>query len=392
MSEAMFADLNDTELADMPHPFETLSPEYTDIPDPEHFDTICEGALDTVKGMESMSSTYTKAQSYLFSCMSASDHISYQQQRAGMEGGFFGAIGDGLGAAWDFIKKIFNAVWRAFFGGGDDSVDSKAEKAEKKVKENKETMQEDDKPGKSEEVVEKQRKKAKDKATKIKNNPKSSSSDKAVADQIIKAVDQGNVKSTSQKEQDLKKVKENFFKISKDTRELIIKNVGEAESLRRKYKEYVEKDSSADIKTDRMKKVYAAFKSSVFGKLLDHPINAIVKVDSIRTVGEGINVQTQLEQILGGHRSVTDAIKNQKGTLESEIKELEAAIRKKGKGSNSGEVQGEAYNTKDQVRERLAAAKAVLGIVNATAGYQTKAVQSVERLSENVKEHFCPFL
>lgn len=391
MSEAVFKELNDTELADMPHPFETLSPEYTDIPDPEHFDTICEGALDTVKGMESMSTTYTKAQAYLFSCMSAADHITWQQQRAGMEG-VLSAIGDGLGAAWDFIKKIFTSVWRAFFGGGDDSVSSKVDKAEKKVKDNKEVMQNDDKTGKSEEVVEKQRKKAKDKATKIKNDPKASSSDKAIADQIIKTVDQGNVKSTSQKEQDLKKVKENFFKISKDTREMIIKNVGEAEALRRKYKEYVEKDSSGDVKTDRMKKVYSAFKSAVFGKLLDHPINTIVKVDSIRNVGEGINVQFQLEQVLAGHRSVTDTIANQKTALESEIKELEEAIRKKGKGSNSGEIQGEAYKTKDQVRERLAAAKVVLGVVNATAGYQTKAVASVERLSANVKEHFCPFM
>ncbi|MNG46983.1 hypothetical protein D3C79_48500 [compost metagenome] len=390
--EPNFNELNNTDHEDAPHLFETLSPEYTDIPDPEHFDTICEGALDTVKGMESMSTTYTKAQSYLFACMSAADHIDYKQQRAGMEGGFFSAIGDGLGAAWDFIKKMFTAVWRAFFGGGDDTVESKVEKAEKKVKKDKEDVQEDVKPGKSDEVVEKQRKKAKDKANKVKKDPKASSSDKAIADQMIKKIDEGNVKSTKQKEDDLKVIKESYFKISKDTRETIIKNVGEAESLRRKYKEYVEKDRSSEVTSDRWKKCYATFKSSVFGKLLDHPINQIVKVDAIKNLGQGVDVFSQLEQVLSGHRGVAETISSQKATVESEIKELEEAIRKKGKGSNSGEVHGEKYNTKDQVRERLASAKVVLGIINATAGYQTKAVQSVERLSANVKEHFCPFM
>lgn len=391
MSEAVFKELNDTELADMPHPFETLSPEYTDIPDPEHFDTICEGALDTVKGMESMSTTYTKAQAYLFSCMSAADHITWQQQRAGMEG-VLSAIGDGLGAAWDFIKKIFTSVWRAFFGGGDDSVSSKAEKTEKKVKENKEVMQEDDKTGKSEEVIEKQRKKAKDKASKVKQDPKASSSDKAVADQIIKTIDEGNVKSTSQKEQDLKKVKENFFKIDKAVREFIIKNVGEAENQRKKYVEYISKDNSDDIKSPRWKSCYQTFKAAIDAKIVSHKISDVVKVDSITTVAKGIEVQTQLMQLLNIHEQIAKTIASEKSDLENEIKQLEAAIRKKGKGSNSGTVLGDTYKTKDEVRDRLASAKVVLGVVNATAGYQTKLFQMIERLSMQIKDHFCPFM
>lgn len=387
----MFKELNETELAEMPHPFETVSPEYTDIPDPEHFDTICEGALDTLEGMESMSTTYTKAQAYLFSCMSAADHIDYKQQRSGMEG-VFSAIGDGLGAVWDFIKKVFNAVWRAFFGGGDDSITSKAGKTGEKVKENKAVMEKDDKPGKPVEEVEKQRKKAKEKANKVINNPKASSADKAVAQQITKTIDEGNVKSPSQKEQDLKKVKENYFKIDKDVREFIIKSVGEAENQRKKYVEYISKDSSNDIKAARWKSTYQTFKVAIDAKIVAHKISDVVKVDSITTVAKGLDVQTQLMQLLNVHEQIAKAIATEKGDLEHEIKQLEEAIRKKGKGSTKGDVLGEKYNTKDEVRDRLASAKVVLSIVNATAGYQTKLFQMIERLSAQIKDHFCPFM
>lgn len=387
--EPNFNELNNTDHEDAPHLFETLSPEYTDIPDPEHFDTICEGALDTVKGMESMSTTYTKAQSYLFACMSAADHIGYQQQRAGMEG-LFSAIGDGLGAAWDFIKKIFTAVWRAFFGGGEDTVEAKAEKTEKKVKENKEAMQEDDKTGKSAEVVEKQRKKAKEKANKIKKDPKASSSDKAVADQIIKTIDEGNVKSTSQKEQDLKKVKDSFIKIDKDVREWLIKRVGETEALQRKFKEYFDKDHSSEIKIGRWKSTYDVFQTTVKRQLLGDSVAAKVKIDSIKTSAQAIEAQGAVAALVDSHFNVAKTIRGEKSDLEKEIQELETALRKKGKGSTKGDVLGESYNTKDQVRERLACAKVVLGIINATAGYQTKALQSLERLSMSLKDAYSP--
>lgn len=364
--------------------FDAVTNDYTEFAEPEHFDEVLQGALDTFDGLESLSTTYTKAQQYLFACMSAADVIDYKQQVAGMEG-VLTAIGNGLSSAWEYVKKMFKAVWNAFFGKGDDTIEAKGEATEKKIKDNKDKVDALAKSGKPAAQVEEITKKVKAKATKIKNDPKSSSGDKAKADNIIKRIDDSKGKSSSQKETDLHGFLEALPQIDKQSRELLIKRVGEAEALRKKYVTYAEQDRSKDIGQGRFRSMYKIFRETLTQGAFHTSISDLVKVDNIRSMMMASNTQTKLIDLVEAHSKFAKFITSEKTEFETEIKELETALSK---DAEKGTVLDEKYKSKDEVRARLKAANTALSIVNATAGFQTKMFNALERLSNSITEVF----
>lgn len=364
--------------------FDAVESDYLEPQDPEHFDTITQGMLDTFDGMESLSTAYTKAQEYLFACMSAADVLTYKQRVDGMEG-VFSAIGEGLSAAWEYVKKLFKSVWGAFFGSGEDTIEAKAEKTEKVVENNGKELKALAKTGKTEKQVEGIRKKVKEKANKIQNDPKASSADKAKAKDIVKKVDEGNVKSTSQKEMDIGSMCEQLAGIDKASREGLIKSVGETEQQRRKYVEYVNKDRSSEIGKGRFNSMYKIFREALQQGVFHVSIPELVKVDSIKSILSASITQDKIQKNVEEHKKFAKFIHSEKAEFEAEIKELETALASDKK---AGEVNGEKYSNKDQLRARLKAANAALSIVNATAGFQTKMLKSLERLSNQVKAIF----
>lgn len=364
--------------------FDSVESDYPEPADQEHFEMILMGTIDTYDGMESLSATYTKAQQYLFACLDSSGSLTYQQRVAGMEG-VFSAIGEGMSAAWEYVKKLFKAAYNAFFGGGEATIEAKAEKSEKVVEKNNNSLKALAKSGKTEDQVDKIRKKVKEKANQIQNDPKASSSDKAQAKDIAKKVDEGNVKSTSQKEMDLGAMCERLAKIDSKSRETLIKKVGETEQLRRKFVSYVEQDRSAEIGKGRFNSMYRIFREALQQGVFHVTIPSVVKVDSIKTILSASVTQDQIQKNIAEHKKFAKFIHSEKSEFETEIKAIEDAL---GKNSKKGEVNGEKYDNKDQLRARLKAANAALSIVNATAGFQTKMLNSLEKLSTSVKDIF----
>lgn len=108
--------------------------------DADHIDTAFQALEDTVSGTESL----TYSQRYLFAVLQASDSITVAESRAGNES-FFGAVGNGIKAVWDYIMKMFKGIWNFFFGSGDDSVAKKEAKVEKQVDDDIEAMKKFDK-------------------------------------------------------------------------------------------------------------------------------------------------------------------------------------------------------------------------------------------------------
>jgi hypothetical protein len=367
--------------------FDVVDSEYTEVAEPEHFDMVLQGTLDTLEGMESLRTTYTKAQEYLYSCLNTSESLSYQQRVDGMES-VFSNIGEGLGTAWEYIKKLFKTVWEYFFGSGDNTVEAKAEKTEKVIEKNEKQLKTLAGSGKTEAQVEGIRKKVKEKAKKIQADPQASSSDKAVATDVIKKIDEGNVKSTSQKEMDIGAMCERLAKIDKKSRQALIKRIGETENLRKSYAGYVEKDRSDDIGNGRFKSMYKVFRETLKQGTFTTKIPDLIKVDSITTILNAATTQDKLLKAVEDHGKFAKFIASEKTEFQTEIKALEEALAKKGKGSGQGEVNGEAYKNKGEVSARLKAANAALSIVNATAGYQTKMLDSLEKLSDSVKDIF----
>lgn len=352
--------------------FDDVSDDYVEISEPEHFDQVLQGTLDTLVGNEANPLSFTSAQRYLYSCLESSDSLSRQARVGGMEG-VFGAIGDGLKAAWEYVMKLFKTVWNYFFGSGEATVEAKVEKAEKKIEKNKEALEAVAKTGKSEKQVEGIRKKVKAKANKIVNDPKASSSDKAVAKDIVKKIDEGNVKSTSQKEMDIGEMTKKLAKIDKAARENIIKQTGSAEALRKKYHEYVTKDRSAEITDGSFKSMYKVFRETLSQGTFNTTVPELVKVDSITDVLSASITQDKLKKAVEDHGKFAKFITSEKAEFQSEIKAIETEISKSDKGKD-----------KKALEKRLKSANAALSIVNATAGFQTKMLAALEKLSDSV--------
>lgn len=65
--------------------------------------------------------------------------------RSGNEG-FFSSIGDGLKAAWEYIKKIFKSIWQFFFGKDSEKELSDAEKEIKEISDKIKTLKKTKEP------------------------------------------------------------------------------------------------------------------------------------------------------------------------------------------------------------------------------------------------------
>lgn len=97
---------------------------FDSVPDEQHIETMMDGLMDSLSGNEGMG--LTKAQIYVQGVLYASGGIRSLPlpEVAGNEG-FFSAIGDGLKAAWEYIKKMFKSIFGFFF-----KTDAKEKKAE----------------------------------------------------------------------------------------------------------------------------------------------------------------------------------------------------------------------------------------------------------------------
>ena len=96
------------------------------------FDAL-DASLDRINGIEGLS--LVPAQIYVYSILEADGTLSRTERVAGNES-FFGAIGNGLQAVWEFIAKIFKGIWNFFFGSSDDTIAKKEAAAVTRVESN----------------------------------------------------------------------------------------------------------------------------------------------------------------------------------------------------------------------------------------------------------------
>lgn len=113
-----------------------MSNEDYGISDPHHVEMAfgaLGASLDRVNGVEALS--LVPAQIYVYSILEADGTLSRAERVAGNES-FFGAIGNGLQAVWEFIAKIFKGIWNFFFGSSEDAIAKKETAAITRVESN----------------------------------------------------------------------------------------------------------------------------------------------------------------------------------------------------------------------------------------------------------------
>lgn len=103
---------------------------YQELHDPEHVTTVIQGFIDTVEqdidgvtGVESL----TNAQHYLEGAMLASG--AYRASSVTGNEGFFSNVSEGIQKAWDYVKKMFKAIWNFFFKSEQKELEKKVDKA-----------------------------------------------------------------------------------------------------------------------------------------------------------------------------------------------------------------------------------------------------------------------
>lgn len=104
------------------------------------FDALS-ASLDRINGIEGLS--LVPAQIYVYSILEADGSLSRAERVAGNES-FFGAIGNGLQAVWEFIAKIFKGIWNFFFGSSGDTIAKRETAAIARVESNAEEMKKSD--------------------------------------------------------------------------------------------------------------------------------------------------------------------------------------------------------------------------------------------------------
>jgi len=83
------------------------------LPDGPHVEIAFEALNDTIENVTGVESL-TQAQLYMQPILAANGLITNADRVNGMEG-FFSAIGSGAQKTWDYIKKMFAAIWGFFF-------------------------------------------------------------------------------------------------------------------------------------------------------------------------------------------------------------------------------------------------------------------------------------
>lgn len=298
---------------------------FTEVVDPDHAETVMQGVIDTVDGVESMTGTYTAAQRYLYSCLDSSDTITHNQRRDGMEG-VVSAIGSGLNTMWEYIKKMFKSIWEFFFGSGEGSASSGGGSSKKVVEENTESIKEVANSTPPAETVEKVEQKVKKKIKKIKESPKASSQAKTKAKQVEEKLE----KATEGKKGKEKAaaVKEAANEIVKADEEGLTEIKGICDQLLQRINKWKNpQDNSSKIKDPKILESYREQRKTIMeigAEMADQSeFKNVLTIDSLQ---KAIAAQKDIADVLEGLSDTVKHFRSAKDQINTQVSGIEAML------------------------------------------------------------------
>lgn len=346
-------------------------------PPQEHLEEVMQGAIDLVSGAESLTGQYTRAQKYLYSCLDSSDTISYKDRLGGMEG-VFGAIGNGLKAAFEYVQNMFKSIWEFFFGSSESSGASKTEKVKKNVEENAEAVKDIANGTASEEVVNQTIAQVKTNANKVSNNPKASSSDKAKAAEIVERLDEVKDKPKAEKAKVVKEAAPAVAKISLTSAESIKVNHSKFYSIASGMENYIGPDVSDKIADEDLRKNYKELRKTFlegFSKAGEDP--NVKKAGNLTTLAEATAVHKALLSDLADMRNGTSYFKDEKAKIDKLMDEVKKAM-----SDSANDAAKKAANV------HLNDLKIMGGLMNQLSKATMAMSACIDHLSDSINRHF----
>lgn len=287
--------------------------------EPEHLETMFEALSDTVNGSESFS--LTPAQQYAKVVLGHSDAATRQKMVTGNEG-FFSKIGDGVNAIWDYIKKMFNAIYNWFFGEKKVGK-SITEQTKETINKNNETLKKwaSNDAAKSEQM--KEQFKSFEKGFK-------EMLDEVMARKMAEKMKTILALPAPEQKREFAGVVEEYVKLNRRTQQAINDLCARAIEAHDNYIKVIDEDHSAEFAGTSFETDYANFKRWS-EEYKDDPVVIFTSLPKgIKRVQEAQKAQDDLLRMVNKLNSEVGAIGSSfKGTIVSKIKHLEEVLSKK---------------------------------------------------------------
>lgn len=353
------------------------------ISTPEHLETMFEAITDTMDGVTgSEGFGLTRAQQYSFAVLGASDEISYQQRVGGNES-FFGAIGDGLKALWNYIMKMFNGISAFFFGSSENSAENKVKKATAKVDANIEALKSINVNKMVEANIAPMKARLKASLTVgatdgIPHNELSAAHailDKAIA----KHVDSPAATAPVEEVKALKEVAEKLARLNRRQKEHLMDQVNRVNKITEEFNTAVMKDESAQFEGTEFQQMYHSFRDNLQdSNALD--IGAFARIHDIKdAIAAQTIIQRMLTRDVNGQRLF---IVQQKGPIINKVKLLEKQLVSAGQGK------GAAFGNEPQFRKDLTACKIFLSLTTRLAKQIDACDEGLTQISNTIMQLF----
>lgn len=321
---------------------------YPELVDPEHFDNVMQGVADTIAGTESLTGSYTWAQTYLYGCLDASDSITNKQRAAGIAG-MEGMVGDAANSFWEYIKKIFKGIWDFFFGdgssssssGGGSGLDSKVKKVETNVKKAKEGISKVSNNALPEEEAKVVVKKVKAKAQKVQKDPKASSASKAKAKAVVEKIEKAEAEKKPTKPL-VKEVVTAALQVDDYMNNELKRRAGNIVSIAKKWVERNKNDATlGQIHDPQLKKEFTQEREEQL-QLAGMFIQLYSKDMGISDISKANSEIKDLEEGINHFKTYSTACKKSKTIVDKKISEGESAATSKPTGDERTKIQ--SYN------------------------------------------------
>lgn len=351
--------------------------------DNDHLETIFVAMDDTMGGVTGAEGFgLTHAQKYTYAVLEANDSLTRSQKVDGNES-FFGQIGDGLKAVWEYVQKLFKSIWNFFFGKKEDGAQAEIDNAKKALTELKVVLE---KPSVnlssnlSQQMDGLSLQHLADCLVKVSQDPEATPSDKKEAETLVEELHA----TPPPKPAEVKHVAEKFAKINHKQQKKLqtgLKLVKEKGAGLIAHITKLHTDVEIHVGANESYNFYKHLITEIYNNDISAIRSAINHIDGamiVSDMGQGARVLEVLQHQMKTIDSINSYIKANKHNLEHRISECEKALTWSDKHAER----------KAGARAELAVAKDMMIAINSTVSYVHTTCLTIQSLCDTVRRIF----
>jgi hypothetical protein len=342
--------------------------------DNDHLETIFVAMDDTMGGVTgSEGFGLTRAQEYTYAVLGANDSLTRQQKVDGNES-FFGSIGDGLKAVWEYVQKLFKSIWGFFFGKKEGGAQAEIDNTKEALTVAKVALE---KPSGDTKAVQH---KLVESMQKVVADPVTTPAEVKEVQELIQVIQATPAPSPAE----TKKVAEKFAKLNHKQQKKLqtgLKLVKEKGAGLVAHITKLHTDVEIHVGANESYNFYKHLITEIYNNDISAIRSAINHIDGamiVSDMGQGARVLEVLQHQMKTIDSINGFIKANKHNLEHRITECEKALSWSDKHAER----------KAGARAELAVAKDMMIAINSTVSYVHTTCLTIQSLCDTVRRIF----